>query len=109
MPIRTFACPTCGSEKQSFKAEVICSDGHDATPMEKLFSAPQSKFMEASNPEKGKSKMKDLNKMLMERSKEYARLNEHDDFIQEKSNPIDAKNNGWLTKDGIRRKKIDDR
>jgi hypothetical protein len=114
MALQKYTCPDCGISLMTFKKNPTCNheQSEEGSPrpvslMVKTISLPQSKMMEPSNKEKGKSQLKDQKKILMERVKNYALANERDDFIQE-SNSQSAKSYGWLNADGTKRKKIDD-
>lgn len=115
MPLNRFECPLCGHYRESFKQDPKCNHGQEEegipvplSSMVKILVAPQSKFLEPSNKEKGKSQLKDQKQILMQRAKDYAQNNERDDFIQGEPDKVASKARGWLREDGTKRKKIDD-
>lgn len=80
------------------------------TEWEVVISAPNQKFMICGNAERGISKIKDQEKILTARARNYSRDVDLDDNIQ-----INLKNGlneqvhrNLLNKDGKRRKKMDD-
>lgn len=75
--------------------------------MKKVMAPPGTKFMEKKDPEKGKSVLKDQEKILKERARSFSRENELDDMIQSNTNDV-AKRQGWLNAEGKKRKKVDD-
>ncbi len=115
MPLRIFECPTCGHILKTLKdpgaLPYSCGHGKDddeaRTPMEEIISAPDSKMMETIDKEHGKSRLKDQQKILRERSRNHARDYEADELIQlNKANGIER--SGFLNKNGKKRGKIDD-
>jgi hypothetical protein len=75
--------------------------------MEMQLVAPKAKFMEPRHKAKGKSVLKDQNKMLKARTREHTRDFELDELIA--NNSLDmAKKNKWITDKGKRRTRIDD-
>ena len=121
MALRVFRCPICQQEVRTLKATApVCLhfSGSDEAEfrslgcpepceMEVQLQAPETKFMETTNPERGKSKLKNQHKILLERSRTYARDYEADELIQRnRDNGIDR--SGFLRKDGKKRGKIDD-
>lgn len=104
MALNKYRCPECELEFSSFKKCPI----HCEVPSQKILIAPQSKFLEPSNKEKGRSQLKDQKQILMQRAKDYAQNNERDDFIQGEPDKVASKARGWLREDGTKRKKIDD-
>lgn len=63
--------------------------------------------MEKTDPERGKSVMVNQMKILRERARSHSRDVEMDDLIQNNEKQVGFQN-GWVKKDGTRRKKIDD-
>ena len=113
MALNQFECPLCGYVRESFRKDPKCNHNQDEegipiplTPMRKLIAAPQAKFLEPTNKEHGKSQLKDQKKILMERAKEHARLNDYHDLAQANS-PEMAKAQGWVREDGTVKKKLD--
>lgn len=103
MPLRWWRCPRCKEEYRTKRETPL----HCDTPSESLITAPQTKFMEKTDPEKGKSALVGQQKILKERARSYSRDHELDDLIQ-KNPKNDAVINNWVNKDGIQRKKVDD-
>jgi hypothetical protein len=103
MPLKYFKNKLTGEEKQSLKEQ-------DPTQWEEILQAPNQKFMIASNPERGVSKIKDQEKMLKERARNYSRNVDIDDNIQiNRLNGLDAQvSKNLLNSKGQRRRKIDD-
>lgn len=118
MPLRIFECKLCGHQRETLRNKIPkCNHGQEeeGTPvplsdMEELLTAPNQKFMVTSNEEKGISKIKDQEKILKARARNYSRDREIDDNIQlNKLNGLDeqvARN--LLNSKGERRRKIDD-
>lgn len=75
--------------------------------MQLELEAPQAKFMEPRDKAKGKSVLKDQNKLLKERSRNHSRDQELDELITMNSKDLAVKNK-WVNEDGRKRKKIDD-
>ena len=103
MPLRIYKNKITGEVKRSLK-ELSLDE------WEEVISEPNQKFMVASDPIMGKSKLKDSEKILKSRARNYSRDVELDDNIQ-----INLKNGlkeqvhrNLLNKDGKRRRKIDD-
>lgn len=103
MPLKYFKHKVTGEEKQSLKDQ-------DPAQWEEVLQAPNQKFMVNSNPERGVSKIKDQEKMLKERARNYSRNVDIDDNIQiNKLNGLDAQvNRNLLNSKGLRRTKLDD-
>lgn len=82
----------------------------DLELFEEVLVAPNQKFMISANSEKGTSKIKDQDKMLKARSRNFSRDHEIDDNIQiNKLNKLDAQvATNLLNRDGRKRRKIDD-
>ena len=103
MPLLTFRCTKCSTLKRTFQADPV----HCDVLMARVLQAPQSKMMEARGErERGKSVLKDQDRILMERSKEDSRKNDYANFAME-SGPEVAKVHGWVGSDGRVTKKID--
>jgi hypothetical protein len=65
-------------------------------------------MMEPQDKERGKSQIKDQQKILKEKARGHSRDVEMTDLIE--ANPMDeAVKNGWVREDGKPRKKIDDK
>lgn len=103
MPLRIYKNKTTGEEKRSLK---------ELDPQEwtEVLVAPNQKFMVASNPATGKSKLKDNEKILLARARNHSRDVDLDQTIAiNRANGMDesvAKN--LLNNKGQRRRKIDD-
>lgn len=115
MPLRYFKCPKCGTERETLRkdtprcnCEGTLENPLQWTDMEEILVAPDAKMMETIDKNTGKSRLKDQMKILQERSRNYARDREADDLIQmNQKNGIER--SGFLTKDGKRRTKLDDK
>ena len=121
MALKTYKCPVCGHIKKSFKAGITCDhtavissedSDIDRAPvvMEEILSAPGAKFMESRDPEskeKGKSILKNQDKILRERARNHSRENELHDLIQTNDDKM-SKENKWVNANGEKRKRIDD-
>jgi DNA-directed RNA polymerase subunit RPC12/RpoP len=104
MALRVYKCSSCGDEVRTLKS----APEHCGKKMETTLTAPQVKFVEPRDPErKGRSVLKDQNRMLKERAKTHVRENELNDFVQEHGVQA-AKQFGWVTEKGTVRKKIDE-
>lgn len=77
---------------------------------EEIISAPNQKFMIATEPGSGKSKIKDSKAMLTARARNHSRDVELDDNIQVNlANGLKEQvTNSFLNSKGERRRKIDD-
>lgn len=106
MPLRIYQCPVCGSEKETLKSRVPTCH----VDMVEVLSAPNQKFMVSSDPEHGKSKLKDQEKILKARARNHSRDTLIDENIQiNRLNGLDAQvSTNLLNTKGERRKKIDD-
>jgi hypothetical protein len=105
MPIRTWKCQECGLEfKTKSTYPTHCGDAK----ADLVMTAPTTKFMEKTDPEKGTSAMVGQTSILKERARAHSRDVEMDDLIQNNEKDL-AYQNGWLKKDGTRRKAIDDK
>lgn len=104
MPIRLWKCKKCEKTKKTFKKDPMCC----GEKMKEVLGIPRSKILEPIDPEKGKSDIKNQDEVLLRRAKEYARDVDMDELILQ-SDLDTADFNGWLSKDGSRkRKKIED-
>lgn len=105
MPFRTWRCPECGLDfKTKAKYPSHCGD----VQAEMVITVPTTKFMEMTDPEKGKSVLVGQTAILKERARNHSRDIELDDLIQSNEKDL-AFQNGWLKKDGTRRRAIDDK
>lgn len=104
MSIKTWKCPKCGVE---FKTKVEVPEHCEGVKAELIITSPGTKFMEKMDPERGKSKMVDQEKILKERARAYSRDNELSDLIEKNDKQL-AYMSKWLKSDGTKRKKIDD-
>lgn len=77
---------------------------------EEILVAPNQKFMVSSDPEKGKSKLKDQDKILRARARNHSRDHDIDDNIQlNTANGLtSAVKANLLNSKGEKRRKIDD-
>ncbi len=77
---------------------------------EELLVAPETKFMITADAVNGKSKLKDQDKMLRARARNYSRDVELDDTIQlnTANGLVDSVNRNLLNSKQERRRKIDD-
>lgn len=118
MPLRLFQCPLCGSKRETLRNRIPnCNHNQDEegsptplTEMEEVIVAPNQKFMISADPEMGKSKLKDQEKMLKERSRNHSRDVNIDENIQiNRLNGLDEQvARSFLNKKGEKRRKIDD-
>jgi len=75
---------------------------------EEVIKEPGTKFMVCANPATGKSKVKDQDKILLERARNHSRDVDLDDTIAvNKDNEFGVKQN-LLNEKGERRRKVDD-
>lgn len=102
MPLKLFKNSETGEVKRSLKKLDL--------PWKEIITEPNSKFMVAANKATGTSKLKDAEKILTERSRNYARDVEIDDDIAfNRANGRDAQvNMNLLNANGKKRRKIDD-
>ena len=108
MPLRVFECPICKRQFRTLKSKAPNCTIHDLTETLPVLTAPESKMMETTDKNMGKSKIKGLHKILKERSRNYARDFEADDLINvNRKNGIEF--SGFLDKNGRRRNKISDK
>lgn len=103
MALKKWKCQKCKQETETFKNAPV----HCELPMQLELEAPQAKFMEPRDKAKGKSVLKDQNKLLKERSRNHSRDQELDELITMNSKDLAVKNK-WVNEDGRKRKKIDD-
>lgn len=75
--------------------------------MVSILSVPEAKFMEARDLDRKKFVLKDQDRMLKQRAKNYIRDVEMHDMIQSNSQET-AKQMGWLNEKGLKRTKIDE-
>lgn len=103
MPLKIFKNKVTGEEVRSLKQL-------DARDWEEQLSVPNQKYMVKSNIHSGASKLKDQDKILKERSRNYSRDREIDDNITiNKLNGLDAQvATNLLNSKGLKRRKIDD-
>lgn len=103
MPLKYYEHKETGEVKRSLKPL-------DEKEWKELLIAPNQKFMVAANKATGKSKLKDSEKVLRERARNYARDTELDDNIQfNRANGLDSQvSKSFLNSKGERRRKIDD-
>ena len=118
MPLKVFKCPICGSIRETLKSSIPkCNHNQEEegspvqlSEMEPVIQAPNQKFMVSSDPEMGKSKLKDQEKVLRERSRNHSRDHNIDENIQiNRLNGLDEQvSKNFLNSKGERRRKIDD-
>lgn len=82
----------------------------DPQDWEQLITAPNQKFMEKSNPERGVSRIKDSDKILKARARNHSRDVLGDDNIQTNlaMGSKEAVTKNFLNEKGLKRRKIDD-
>jgi hypothetical protein len=103
MAIQRFKCLICKKVKRTFKKDPVCCD----SKMELLMSTPHTKILEPTDIKRGKSDLKNVDDILLERAKNYATDVDLDDLIQKNEMETSAYN-GWLSSDfKTRRKKVD--
>lgn len=117
MPLRIFKCPKCGNIYKTLKTpETPPTCEHDEAndfkgefvEMEEVIKAPNSKFMVTANKATGTSKLKDGDKILLERARNHNRDVLLDDNIAiNRDNKLGTAQN-LLNEKGERRRKIDD-
>ena len=103
MPLRLFECPECGIQFKTKQSHPM----HCDAVAEPVMSAPDVKFMEKMDAEKGRSQMIGQQQILKERSRKHSRDVEMHDLIQNNETELSFQN-GWLNKDGKKRTGIDD-
>lgn len=103
MALRIYKNKTTGEERKSLK--VMSSDEWD-----EVMSAPNQKLMVSGDTYKGKSKLKDQEKILKERSRNHSRDVDLDEniSINRKNGLEEAVAKNFLNNKGMRRRKIDD-
>ena len=102
MPIRLYKCSTCGFEKKALRPQ----ECHG--PMEILLVAPSTKFLEPRDKDRGKSIIKDQDKILKERAKDHVRANDYHDLTQTNNNAM-AERIGWINEKGRVKTKLEDK
>jgi hypothetical protein len=110
MPLFNYECQNCGTQLETFKKDPVCSCSGEAKTMKKKLAAPPAKFMEPRGPEakeRGRSVMKNQDKILRERTRNHSRDVELGDLIQT-NKPEVVQAAGWLNDQGTKRRKIDD-
>lgn len=101
MPLKYYENKNTGEIKRTLKG----SPGED---WKEVLKSPGSKMMECANKATGKSKLKDMKKILTERARNHTRDVELDDVIElNRHNKFGTKQN-LLNRVGQKRKKIDD-
>lgn len=118
MPLRIYKCRTCGHERETLRNKVPKCNHHQdeegfpipLLEMEEVLTAPNQKFMVSADPEHGKSKLKDQDKVLKQRARNHSRDVLIDENIQiNKLNGLDEQvTKSFLNTKGERRRKIDD-
>lgn len=115
MPLRYFKCPACGHETETLRNKTPkCNHGQEEegmpfplSEMEEVLVPPNTKLMETVDPVTGRKRVKNQQKALLERARNYSRDKEIDELIQmNKDNELTGKQ--FLNKDGKRRTKLDD-
>ena len=103
MALKFYKNKKTGEERRSLKS--LSKDEWD-----EMIVAPNHKFMTPSDPNTGKSKLKDSQKMLTARARNHSRDVDLDDTIQiNKANGLDGQvARNLLNSKGERRRKIDD-
>lgn len=114
MALKTYECPFCGRTKKSFKVPECDHDSYDLPPseMKVVLTAPQAKFMEPRDGEgkaRGKSFVKGYDQIVKARARAHSRDTLMDDMIQKSDSKEMAKGAGWLTRDGKKRSRLDDK
>ncbi len=110
MPLFSYQCKECEEVKETFKKNPTCECTGSEVAMEKFLSAPGLKMMEPRGPEakeRGKSVLKNQNKMLRERTRNHSRDCDLNDLIQTNA-PEVVEAAGWLNSNRTKRRKIDD-
>jgi hypothetical protein len=104
MAFFTFQCVVCGLEFKTKTKEPT----HCELPCEKLLIAPSPKLME-KDTKTGKSRLMDFDKITTERARNHLRDVETDDLIQKNKGITNPQRIGWLSSEGKKRTKIDDK
>jgi DNA-directed RNA polymerase subunit RPC12/RpoP len=104
MPLRLYKCENCGEQFKTKTQEPVHCAGFKSLLQ---LTAPQISFYEKTDAEKGKSALVGQTKILRERARKHSRDVDMEDLIQNNERQI-AQQNGWITKDGTKRKAIDD-
>lgn len=116
MALKTYECPSCGFTLKTLKKleePILCEDYNEnytdkCTTLIESLNCPEAKYTVIANKATGKRKIKDLDKALKERSRNYARDVEIDETIQiNQKNQFQVSQN-LLNSKGERRRKIDD-
>jgi phosphoglycerate-specific signal transduction histidine kinase len=119
MPIKTHKCPECGFVETAMRkptsvpprCEKCYYEREIDVRMNRVFKAPEAKFMEKTDSFRNKSKRIGQDKELLERARVHSRDHALDELIQTNEAEI-VKKNKWLVEnsDGSlrKRKKIDD-
>lgn len=102
MPLKYYQHKETGEIKRTLKG----SPGEDWT---EVIKTPNGKFMVCANKATGKSKLKDMEKILTERARNHSRDQNLDDTITLNKDNQFAVHNNLLNEKGERRKKIDDK
>lgn len=106
MPLNKYTCPECGYSKETLTKTVGECPVHGAVLVLDI-GTPATILYETINPSTGKKKVKDLDKTLKARARNYSRDKEGDYLIQvNKLNNLTAST--LLNKKGTRRTKLDD-
>lgn len=104
MPLKKYKCSICGEVTQTLKRKV---PSHCEQEMELLIEAPATASLETVDKFTNKKRLKNQQKILKERARNYSRDQELDDLIQtSKSHELTASQ--FLNKSGKKRNKFDD-
>jgi hypothetical protein len=104
MALLKYQCKKCKAEKETLKKEI---PEHCGEPMKKVISAPGTKLMETVNPATGRKRLKDQQKILLERARNHSRDVEGHELVQmNKANDVVKINQ--LNAQGKKRTKLDD-
>lgn len=101
MALKYFKNKDTGEIKRTLK-------GSPGSEWEEVLVAPNQKFMVTANAATGKSKLKDMDKVLKERARNHSRDHDLDETIQlNRDNKFQVSQN-LLNSKGQKRRKIDD-
>lgn len=104
MPLRLYRCSVCGTEFKTKMEKKAHCEAAEAIP---VMTVPETKFLEKTDEEHGKSAMVGQQAILKARSRAHARDNETQDLVATNTREI-AEQNKWIDDQGRVRKKIND-
>lgn len=116
MGLKIYECPICKFEHKTLKTlsePVLCEDVNKnytekCSTLILSMNCPSTKLVEIADKATGRRKLKDMDKVLKERSRNHSREVELDDNIQINSDNKFQVSRNLLNEKGERRRKIDD-